>query len=91
MRSFTHRIAQLIGISAYTQLHLLELSDVLEDQALDIQMFHAQIHLSVHKPTPQQQSDMFQLACESYYTTLKKNKTLKEPFLTFAHQIQKLC
>jgi len=91
MRNFTQRIAQLIGISSHTHLHLIELTDILEDQTLDIQSFHAQVAISIHKPTQHQQEDMFSLACETYYNSLKRYKTLKEPFLTFAKQIQQLC
>jgi hypothetical protein len=91
LNDFTKRMAQLIWISAHTQLHLIELDDTLEDQTMDIQYFHAQVPLSIHKSTQRQQQDMFSVACETYYNSLKKYKTLKEPFLTFAKQIQQLC
>ena len=91
MRNFTQRIVQLLGIAFHTQLHLLELSDALEDQALDIQSFHAHVRLALHKPTIQQQNDMLVLACETYDIALQRSKSLKEPFLTFARQIRSLC
>lgn len=91
LNDFTKRMAQLIGISAHTQLHLVELDDILEDQTIDIQSFHAQVPVSIHKPTIKWQQDSFFVTCENYYNNLKRYMTLKEPFLTFAQQIQSVC
>lgn len=91
MRAFTQRMAQLVGISSHTQLHLVELDDILEDQTMDIQYFHTQVALSLTKPTLRRQQDTFLVACENYYNSFTRYATLKEPFLTFAQQIQSVC
>jgi hypothetical protein len=78
MKAFTQRIAELIGISGRTQLHLLELNDAYEDQKMNLEMFHAQI--GMNKPL---------LALENYYCNQRFQ--LQEPFLTFDKQIKKIC
>jgi len=69
MRNFTKRIAQLIGISAYTQLHLLSLTDVLDDQKFSLELFYAQIRMFLAEPNIAY--DKFLMAFENYYTTSK--------------------
>lgn len=81
MRSFTQRIAQLMGISFYTQLHLLELNDQLEDQRLNLELFHSQIFLAI----TENNSWKFLMAFENYFNS--KRWTLKQPFLRFGKEI----
>jgi hypothetical protein len=69
MRAFTQRIAQLIGISAHTQLHLLELNDVLEDQNFNLEYFYAQINAFLSDPKITYPK--FLLAFENYYNAQK--------------------
>jgi len=66
MRSFTQRIAQLIGISSRTQLHLLKLNDVLDDQNLNLKLFYTQIQMFLAEPNIRY--SRFLVAFENYYT-----------------------
>ncbi len=84
MRNFTKRIAQLIGISAYTQLHLLELTDTLDDQNANLEYFYTQISMFLADPTIRYSK--FLIAFENYYTS--QRWSLKEPFRTFDKQIK---
>jgi len=83
MRNFTQRIAQLVGIAFHTQLHLLELNDVLEDQNLNLELFYHQIAMFLEDPKTGY--DKFLIAFENYYRSQKW--PLKEPFRTFDKQI----
>ena len=84
MRSFTQRIAQLIGISSRTQLHLLKLNDVLDDQNLNLKLFYTQIQMFLAEPNIRY--SRFLVAFENYYTA--QRWPLKEPFRTFDMQIK---
>jgi len=87
MRKFTQRIMQLMWISTNTQLHLLELNDTYENQRLDLQLFHAQISMSIAETSLQQKENIFLLAFQNYFRARKDR--LQEPFLTFDAQIQR--
>jgi len=65
MKNFTQRIAQLIGISSHTHLHLLELTDTLDDQNLTLKLFYTQIHMFLADPTITYAK--FLIAFENYY------------------------
>ena len=66
MRSFTQRIAQLIGISSHTQLHLLELNDILDDENLNVELFYTQVQMFLAEPNIRY--SRFLVAFENYYT-----------------------
>ena len=84
MRSFTQRIAQLIGISSHTQLHLLELNDILDDENLNLELFYTQVQMFLAEPNIRY--SRFLVAFENYYTA--QRWPLKEPFRTFDIQIK---
>jgi len=84
MRNFTQRIAQLIGISAHTQLHLLTLNDTLDDQNRKLEFFYSQIAMFL--ADPQLSYDKFLMAFENYYRPIASKR--KEPFRTFDRQIK---
>lgn len=84
MRNFTQRIAQLMGISSYTHLHLIEFNDALEKQSTTLELFYSQIALFFG--TPKKSYDKILLAFETYSRAQKW--PLQEPFHTFHQQIQ---
>ena len=84
MTNFTQRIAQLIGISSHTQLHLLALNDTLGDQRHTLGFLYAQLDMFLKDPILDKY--MAVLAFENYFLYTSPD-SLKEPFRTFYQQI----
>lgn len=84
---FTKRIAQLIGIARYVQLHTLALENQLEQQAYPLSMLHLQSQMQLSEQCQRVKERKLIFILENYFA--HSTSYSQEPFATLDHQIKR--